>query len=85
MLQEIRSLFPEAAIILDLPPVMSGDDVLSIVPSIDCAILVASVGRSTVSDVRECSKYLQGTELLRIVLNKSSDPQTYYGQRAPAM
>jgi Mrp family chromosome partitioning ATPase len=82
MLQDLRKTFPNAIVILDLPPVLSGDDVLSIMPNVDCFLMVAAVGRTTVSDVRECRKHLQSSEVLRIVLNKSSEQQSYYGLRA---
>jgi Mrp family chromosome partitioning ATPase len=85
MLQDLRTALPNAIVILDLPPVLSGDDVLSVIPHVDCFLMVAAVGRTTVSDVRECSKHLHGAELLRIVLNKSSEQQSYYGLRAEHM
>jgi protein-tyrosine kinase len=79
MLEEIKANFPAATVILDLPPVMSGDDVLSIMPYMDCFLLVAAVGSSTVSDIRECNKYLHSAEILRIVLNKAAEQRTYSG------
>jgi protein-tyrosine kinase len=79
MLEEIKANFPGATVILDLPPVMSGDDVLSIMPYMDCFLLVAAVGSSTISDIRECNKYLHSTEILQIVLNKAAEQRTYYG------
>ncbi len=82
MLQELKTTFPNATVIVDLPPVLSGDDVLSLMPLMDAFLLVAAVGRSTVSDVRESNKYLHSTELLRIVLNKSADQKMYYGAGA---
>jgi hypothetical protein len=81
MLQEIKVAFPEAIIILDLPPILSGDDVLSVAPYVDCFLVVAAVGTTTISDIRECNKHLHSAEVLRIVLNKSSEQQLYYGYR----
>ena len=78
-LQEIKAAFPSSIVLLDLPPVFSGDDVLSILPFVDCFLLVAAVGSTTVSDVRECNRYLNSAEVIRIVLNKSSEQRTYYG------
>ena len=82
MLQDIKDRFPGSIVILDLPPVLSGDDVLSVSPYVDCFLLVAAVGRTTVSDVRECNKHLHSAEILRVVLNKSSEQQLYYGPRS---
>jgi protein-tyrosine kinase len=79
MLEEIKTNFPAALVILDLPPVMSGDDVLSIMPYVDGFLLVAAVGSSTVSDIREGNRYLHSAEIIRIVLNKAAEQRTYYG------
>jgi hypothetical protein len=79
MLQEIKASFPAATVILDLPPLLSGDDVLSLIPNVDAFLLVAAVGHSTISHVRECNKYLHSAEVLKVVLNKSSDQLSYYG------
>ena len=35
-------------IILDLPPILSSDDVIAVLPQIDCVLLVAAVGHSKV-------------------------------------
>ena len=78
MLDEIKKNFPAATVIFDLPPVMSGDDVMSIMPYVDCFLLVAAVGSSTVSDIRESNKYLHSAEILRIVLNKAAEQRTYH-------
>ena len=42
----------------------------SILPQVDCVLLVAAVGTSTVGEIEECNKYLQGTDVVRFVLNK---------------
>jgi Mrp family chromosome partitioning ATPase len=67
-------------VILDLPPVLTGHDAISILPLVDCVLLVAAVGTSKVSEIEECNKYLQATDVVRVVLNKVpvSDPITRY-------
>ncbi len=54
------------------------DDVLSILPSLDGVLLVTAIGSSTVADVEECGRHLQGTNLIRIVVNKVPDFQNGY-------
>lgn len=80
LLQEIRAGSPTQIVVLDLPPVLAGDDVISIVPHLDCVLLVAAVGFSTVQEIKECSRLLQSTEIVRLVLNKSTEQTTdqYY-------
>ena len=65
-------------VILDLPPLLTGHDAVSILPEVDCVLLVAAVGTSKVSEIEECKKYLQGTDLVRFVLNKAPVSSTAY-------
>jgi protein-tyrosine kinase len=82
---EMKKLLQEMAgdgsriVILDLPPLLTGHDALSILPEVDCVLLVAAVGTSKVSEIEECKKYLQGTSLLRFVLNKAPVSSNAYG------
>ena len=57
-------------VILDLPPLLGGHDVLSILPQVDCVLLVAAVGTSKLAEIEDCYKYLQATDVVRFVLNK---------------
>ncbi|WP_426424805.1 CpsD/CapB family tyrosine-protein kinase [Bradyrhizobium genosp. A] len=58
-------------VVIDLPPLLTGHDVISVLPHIDCVILVAAVGTSKVAEIEQCKKYLQGTDMVRFVLNKA--------------
>lgn len=82
--REMKRLLREIAgdgsriVILDLPPLLTGHDALSILPEVDCALLVAAVGTSKVTEIEECKRYLQGTDLVRFVLNKAPVSSTAY-------
>jgi protein-tyrosine kinase len=67
-------------VILDLPPLLVGHDAISILPQVDCVLLVAAVGTSRVSEIEECNKYLEATDVVRVVLNKvtEADPMARY-------
>jgi len=65
-------------VILDLPPLLTGHDAISILPHVDCVLLVAAVGTSKVSEIEECNKYLQATDVVRVVLNKVPETATAY-------
>jgi Mrp family chromosome partitioning ATPase len=81
-LQNLRKLYPSHFILIDLPPLLTGSDVIAVLPQLDCVLLVAAVGQSKRSEVEECKRHLQSTELLRLVVNKSTDasdhPYYYY-------
>ena len=82
MLEDIKREYHSKTIILDLPPILSGDDVIAILPQMDCVLLVAAVGTTTVAQIKECNKHLQSAEVVRIALNKvletSTDHYFYY-------
>jgi hypothetical protein len=62
-----------------LPPILPSDDVISILPQLDCVLFVVAAGTTTAQEIKECNKHLESTEVLRVVLNKSEDTTaTYY-------
>ena len=80
LLQAIKREFRSRIVIFDLPPLLLGDDVISILPRVDAALLVAAVGTTSVSDIKECQKHLQRTPVVRIVVNKTTETAgSYYG------
>jgi protein-tyrosine kinase len=76
LFQQIRREFPSHTIIVDLPPILYRDGVIAILPYIDCILLVAAIGISTVSEIQDCSKYLQAAEVVRFVLNKTREAKS---------
>jgi Mrp family chromosome partitioning ATPase len=81
VMQEIKRDYRAWTVILDLPPMLVGDDVISILPQIDCILFVAAAGASTVPEIKECTKHLESTSIVRVVLNKSADITSYYYSR----
>lgn len=80
LLQTIKRDFRSHVVILDMPPMLVGDDVISVLPQIESVLLIASVGASTLSDIKECKKYLKSTPVARIVVNKTTEKtDAYYG------
>ena len=78
MLQTIRREFQSWTVILDMPPVLTGDDVIAVLPQIDCALLVASAGKSQRSEIEEAARHLASTDVVRLVLNKVDEDVTRY-------
>ena len=80
LLQTIKREFRSRIVIFDLPPMLLGDDVISILPRMDAALLVAAIGSTSVSDIKECQKHLQRTPVVRVVVNKATEiAGSYYG------
>lgn len=83
LMQQIKRDFNDCIVIFDLPPVLTGDDVITILPRIDCVLFVAAIGMTTMSDIKESNKHLELASIVRVVLNKSSEmPATYYSRYA---
>jgi protein-tyrosine kinase len=75
LLQDLCATY--RTIIIDLPPVLSTDEVIAVLPLLDCILLVAAAGHSKASEVEECIRHLQSSQIVRVVLNKASD--AHYG------
>lgn len=79
VLQTIKREFRSRIVIFDLPPMLIGDDVLTILPRMDAVLLVAGVGTTSVADIKECQRHLQGCNVVRVVVNKVTElPNSYY-------
>lgn len=78
LLQDCRRSYPSHTIILDLPPILSSDDVIALLPQIDCVLLVTAVGTSKVAEVEQCNRHLQSSHLVRLVVNKATDANANY-------
>jgi protein-tyrosine kinase len=80
LLDTIKREFRSRTVILDLPPILAGDDVLSILPHLQSILLIAEAGSSTVSEIKECTKHLKATPVVRVVVNKTTerDPTASY-------
>jgi protein-tyrosine kinase len=80
-LEQITRPSQSRIVVIDLPPLLIGHDAISILPKVDCVLLVAAVGTTKVSEIKECNKYLETTEVIRFILNKvpeAAAPYVYY-------
>jgi protein-tyrosine kinase len=69
----LRDHYPERIIIFDLPPITAVDDVIAVLPKIDCVLLVVGSGNSTKRELEESQRHLARSNLLGVVVNKASD------------
>lgn len=74
-----RQLEPDV-VIYDLPPMLASDDVISFLQHVDCALLIAAAGTSTVREIDECEKQLSDlTNVAGVILNKYDlKSESYY-------
>jgi hypothetical protein len=65
--------------IFDLPPLLTTDDALAVLPRVDCALLVFGERVTKKADVNEALSLLGATNLLGVVLNQSrAKMKSYY-------
>lgn len=74
LVNEIRDRYESRTIIFDLPPILSADDAIALLPKIDCVLLVVGNGMSKPEEIEETLHHLNATNLLGVVLNKA-DPE----------
>ena len=84
LLHQIKRDFAGWTVIFDLPPILAGDDVISLLPQLDCILFVVGAGTTTAEQIKECNRHLESTEIVRVVLNKAEDEHAgYYTYTAP--
>ena len=71
MVADLRERYADRIVIFDLPPVMAGDDVMALLPSVDAVLLVVGNGDSTRKEIEESMRHLPPEQLLGVVLNKA--------------
>lgn len=76
LLRDLRKDFQIA--VLDLPPILSSDDVIALLPQVDCVLLVVTSGLTKPAEIEECLRHLQPSQLVRVVLNKATEPGINY-------
>jgi protein-tyrosine kinase len=80
LLRTLKREFKSSIVIFDMPPMLLGDDVITILPQMDAVLLVAGVGNTSIADIRQCHKHLQTTPVVRVVVNRVSEAiDSYYG------
>lgn len=76
---DLRKERSDCIAIFDLPPLLGTDDVLAVLPRVDCALMVLGECVTRKSDVNEALSLLGGTNLLGVVLNQSrAKLKSYY-------
>jgi protein-tyrosine kinase len=73
MLTELRERDPGRMLIIDLPPALLSDDVLTVAPQLDAVVLVVTERRTRREDVTRVLELLGDTRVVGTVLNRSSE------------
>jgi len=71
LVQDMRDRYSERIVIFDLPPLLNVDDAISILPEIDCVLMVVGNGMVTKHEIEESLHHLGAANLLGVILNKA--------------
>jgi protein-tyrosine kinase len=75
LLDELKADDPRGLMILDLPPALLGDDVLTVAPLIDGFILVVTEGKTRREDVERVLELVGRSRIVGTLLNNSGDSE----------
>jgi Mrp family chromosome partitioning ATPase len=75
LLTELKTRYTDRVVILDLPPALLTDDVLTVAPMLDGVLLVVSEGRTRREDVARARELLGSVRILGTVLNLASESE----------
>ena len=80
LISDLRERYSDRIVIFDLPPVLAADDVMTVLPRVDCVLMVVGSGVSTQNEVEEAMNRLSKASVLGVVLNKDEAPaqNAYY-------
>ncbi len=79
-LKRVRQKLDPDVIIIDMPPMLSSDDVQAFAPNVDCALLVVAAEMTTMREADVCERRLADkTNVLGVVLNKCRYTPDKYG------
>jgi capsular exopolysaccharide synthesis family protein len=78
LFRELRARYPDRVVIYDLPPLLSSDDALVILPNIEASLLVVQDGRSQESEIARALDLLRDHNWLGTVLNRSERGEGHY-------
>ena len=79
LVKELRERYSSRIVIFDLPPLLVTDDVIALLPQVDCVLMVVANGMSTKREIEDCLRLLPANTLIGTVLNKAEiEPRDYY-------
>lgn len=81
ILDAIEAEYAPDMMLFDMPPLQVSDDAIGFVDKVDCALIIAAAGTTTIAEIDACERDLsERTEVLGVVLNKcryTGADQTY--------
>lgn len=74
LIGELRQRYDDRIVVFDLPPVLAADDVMAVLPHIDCVLMIVGSGVSAKAEIDEAMSRVARANLIGVVLNKDTAP-----------
>jgi hypothetical protein len=78
VLTDLKNSPGRPIIVIDSSPIMVSDDVLALLPQVDCVIMAVAEKVSTITEVETCERHLQSSNYLGMILTKSHEKSEGY-------
>ena len=78
LMKSMKDAAGSGFVIVDLPPVLAADDVIALLPQLDCILMVVAAGETTPAEIEESDRLLSAANSVDIVLNKSDEADHSY-------
>jgi capsular exopolysaccharide synthesis family protein len=78
LIKDLRERYESRIIIFDLPPMLVADDVIVLLPHIDCVLMVVANGMSTKREIEDSLRQIPSAKLIGTILNKAETEQIPY-------
>lgn len=78
LIAEVRDRYKDRVVIFDLPPLLTVDDAMVMIPNVDATLLVVAAGISKTSEIKECARFLKDSNMIGVVMNKSDAKTVEY-------
>lgn len=75
LLQELTTRYSDRLVLIDLPPLLLADDVLTVAPLLDAVVIVAAEGKTRREDLTRMNELLGPARVLGTVLNRASESE----------
>jgi protein-tyrosine kinase len=73
LLHDLRSRYEDRLVLIDLPPALLSDGVMTLAPLLDAVLVVGCEGRTRREDLARLREVLGGTRIVGTVLNCASE------------
>jgi protein-tyrosine kinase len=78
LITDLRERYDSRIVIFDLPPLLSSDDAITVLPKFDCVLLVVANGMNSKKEIEDSLHHLATANLIGTVLNKAEPEARSY-------